>query len=90
MASSGCARAHLSGSILGKRATAKRPDANVPDFIGLTVISEIGTSGPIVARKGGLQRPDTASRMEIGRGSAICENAEIMQILPVRVTKQRL
>jgi hypothetical protein len=42
----------------------------------------IGTSGPIDAGGIGLQRPKRASSIGIGRGRAICEYDEIMQILP--------
>jgi hypothetical protein len=39
-------------------------------------------SGPIKAGDGGLQRPEQASSMSVGREGAICEYIEIMQILP--------
>jgi hypothetical protein len=43
---------------------------------------KIGTSGPIDAGENGLQRPEQASSMGIGRGRSICEYDEIMQIPP--------
>src|ERR1700730_10527721 len=43
---------------------------------------EIGTSGPIDADGNGPQRARQASSIGFGREGAICENDEIMQILP--------
>jgi hypothetical protein len=42
----------------------------------------IGRSGPIDAGGDGPQRATQASGMGVGRGRAICEYDEIMQILP--------
>ena len=43
-----------------------------------------GTIDPIEAGEDGVYLPDTAPSEWIGRGRAICENALVMQISPVR------
>jgi hypothetical protein len=58
------------------------PNASVVEAKLSGKLGVIGTSGPINADGGGPQRAKQASSSGFGRGGAICEYDEIMQILP--------
>jgi hypothetical protein len=58
------------------------PNASVVEAKLSGKLGVIGTSGPINADGGGPQRARQAPSIGFGRGGAICEYDEIMQILP--------
>jgi hypothetical protein len=61
----------------------KKPNAGVVENISERWGSGgIGALNPTGAGENGSYEPDTASSESIGRGRAICEYDEIMQILP--------